>query len=140
MLDLPLVKPTGTEKLTPNPIGTPVRTTCPHCGGTLGAEAHVLIVGDLELNLWTRRFRRLPAGQPIVLSAREYQFAEAFMRNPRRVLTKFQISEIVYGASVMAEDSNVVDVQVCMLRKKLGVGVTMIRTFRGVGYSLEDSE
>jgi DNA-binding response OmpR family regulator len=97
-----------------------------------GPEKTVLQVGDAVLDL---RTRRLTVGsQAMELSAREFSMAELFFRHPGQVLTREQLLSNVWGYD-FDPGSNVVDVYVGYLRKKLGKG--RIKTARGMGYRLE---
>jgi DNA-binding response OmpR family regulator len=58
----------------------------------------------------------------------------ALMEHPGRVLSRAQLEERLYGWGEEIE-SNVVEVYIHALRRKLGTG--FIRTIRGVGYRLE---
>lgn len=99
--------------------------------GAGGAEATVLTVGDVSLDLRTRRAR--VAGKEVDLSAREFALAEMFLRNPDQVLSREQLLSRVWGMD-FDPGSNVVDVYVRYLRKKLGADV--VETVRGMGYRL----
>ena len=77
----------------------------------------VLRVADLEIDTVTRQVRR--AGLPIALTSKEYAILEYFARNPNRVLSRLQIAEHVWDYDFVAM-SNVVDVYVRYLRRKLG--------------------
>ena len=99
--------------------------------GAGGAEATVLMVGDVSLDLRTRRAR--VAGKEVDLSAREFALAEMFLRNPDQVLSREQLLSRVWGMD-FDPGSNVVDVYVRYLRKKLGANV--VETVRGMGYRL----
>ena len=61
------------------------------------------------------------------------------MRNQGRVVTRMQILDHLWGYD-FATDSNLVDVYVAYLRRKVdkGSGHKLIRTVRGVGYALGD--
>ncbi len=97
-----------------------------------GPEKTVLQVGDAVLDL---RTRRLTVGsRTMELSAREFSMAELFFRHPGQVLTREQLLSNVWGYD-FDPGSNVVDVYVGYLRKKLGKG--RIKTARGMGYRLE---
>jgi two-component system response regulator MprA len=87
---------------------------------------------DLELRLDTREVLR--GGVAIELSAKEFDLLHFFMSNPRRVLTKETILNQVWGYEYMG-DSNIVEVYVGHLRRKLGEP-SIVQTVRGVGYSL----
>ena len=97
----------------------------------------VLRVGDLEVNTTTREVRR--GERQIDLSMREYELLEFMARNPRRALSRDLLLSRVWGEESRAE-TNVVDVYVTYLRKKLeGCGEPrLIQTIRGVGYALRE--
>lgn len=93
----------------------------------------VLRSGDVELDMRSRRVRR--NGQSFELTAREYALAEVFFRHPGQVLSREQLLSNVWGYDYDPE-SNVVDVYVGYLRRK--VGHDRIATVRGMGYRLTD--
>jgi DNA-binding response OmpR family regulator len=95
-------------------------------------EPTVLRVGDAVLDLRTRRAG--VEGKAVELSAREFALAEMFFRHPGQVLSREQLLSNVWGF-YHDPGSNIVDVYVGYLRKKLGGDV--IRTVRGMGYRLE---
>jgi DNA-binding response OmpR family regulator len=88
-----------------------------------------LTAGGVVLDLRTRRAR--VAGRDIDLSAREFALAEVFLTNPGQVLSREQLLDHVWGLD-FDPGSNVVDVYVGYLRRKLGAGT--ITTVRGMGY------
>ena len=94
-------------------------------------EPTVLAHGDLSLDLRTRRAQ--VAGRIVDLSAREFTLAETFLRNPGHVLSREQLLSRVWGYD-FDPGSNVVDVYVRYLRRKLGAD--RIETVRGMGYRL----
>lgn len=94
-------------------------------------EAMVLRHGDLSLDLRTRRAD--VNGRTVDLSAREFALAETFLRNPDQVLSREQLLSRVWGYD-FDPGSNVVDVYVRYLRRKLGA--ERFETVRGVGYRL----
>lgn len=95
-------------------------------------ESAVLSAGIVTLDL---RSRKATAGDaPIELTAREFSLLATFLRNAGQVLTREQLLSHVWGYD-FDPGSNVVDVYVRYLRKKLGSGV--ITTVRGMGYRLE---
>jgi two-component system copper resistance phosphate regulon response regulator CusR len=100
--------------------------------GERAPEETILRVGDLALDLRTRRAR---VGERTVdLTAREFTLAEVFMRHPGQVLSREQLLSHVWGYD-FDPGSNVVDVYVRYLRRKLGA--QHIVTVRGMGYRLE---
>lgn len=99
-----------------------------------GSEEQTLLrAGDLMLDLRTRR--ATIGCRAVELSAREYALLEMFMRHPGQVLSREQLLSHVWGYD-FDPGSNIVDVYVRYLRKKLGDGV--IETLRGMGYRLSE--
>ncbi|MFH8894340.1 response regulator transcription factor [Streptomyces sp. NPDC017949] len=94
-------------------------------------EASLLRAGDLVLDLRTRRAH--VDGRVAELSAREFALAEVFLRHPDQVLTREQLLSMVWGFDY-DPGSNIVDVYVRYLRRK--VGVDRVETIRGAGYRL----
>jgi two-component system, OmpR family, copper resistance phosphate regulon response regulator CusR len=99
-----------------------------------GREAEVtrLQAGDLGLDLRTRQ--AAVGGRAIELTAREFALLEMFLRHPAQVLSREQLLSHVWGYDY-DPGSNVVDVYVGYLRKKLGAD--RIVTVRGMGYRLD---
>jgi two-component system copper resistance phosphate regulon response regulator CusR len=95
-------------------------------------EETVLTVGNASLDLRTRRAS--VEGRVAELSAREFALAEMFFRHPGQVLSRQQLLSHVWGYD-FEPGSNVVDVYVGYLRRKLGKG--LISSVRGMGYRLE---
>ncbi len=78
------------------------------------------------------RSRRVTVdGQELDLTAREFTMLETFLRHPGQVLTREQLLSHVWGYD-HDPGSNVVDVHVSALRRK--IGPTLIETIRGLGY------
>jgi two-component system, OmpR family, copper resistance phosphate regulon response regulator CusR len=103
--------------------------------GERAAEPTVLTVGDASLDLRTRQ--AVVAAKTYDLSAREFALAEMFFRHPGQVLSREQLLSQVWGYD-FDPGSNVVDVYVGYLRKKLGRG--RIMSVRGMGYRLEKGD
>ena len=95
-------------------------------------EETVLSVADAELDLRTRCVR--VGDTDVELSAREFALAELFFRHPGQVLSREQILNNVWDYD-FDPGSNIVDVYVGYLRKKLGP--QSIATVRRMGYRLE---
>lgn len=100
-------------------------------------EPDRLRAADLVLDLGRRRAER--NGEIIELSPKEFALLEFLMRNEGRVVTRTQILDHVWGYEY-SPDSNLVDVYVTYLRRKVDRGHDrkLIRTVRGSGYALED--
>lgn len=96
-----------------------------------GRAEPVLTHGALALNPVTHEVAH--RGQPIPVSAREFALLQALLERPGAALSRAQLEERLYGWGEEVA-SNSVEVHIHNLRKKLGEGV--IRTVRGVGYSI----
>ena len=87
---------------------------------------------NVEVDLGSCQVTR--AGQPIVLTAREFQLLAFFIQNPRQMFNKEQLLDRVWG-ELEAVNLNVVEVHISSLRTKLGdQDKSLIRTVRGLGY------
>jgi len=100
--------------------------------GDRAPEPTVLQAGDLALDLRTRQ--ALVGGRAVELSAREFALAEIFFRHAGQVLSREQLLSHVWGYD-FDPGSNIVDVYVGYLRRKLGK--ERITALRGMGYRLE---
>jgi len=100
-----------------------------------GTERRVLEAGALRLDTDTRGVTA--DGRPVELTAREFDLLAFLMDAPGRVFTRDQIYEGVWGYSYLG-NSKVIDFFVSALRRKLddGGGPSVIRTVRGVGYTI----
>ena len=96
-------------------------------------DSQVLQVANVQLNLRTRRAKLRE--QEIELSAHEFILAEIFFRHPGQIFTREQLLKHIWGYDHEL-CSNVVDVYVGYLRKKLGR--ELIETVRGIGYRLRN--
>ena len=91
----------------------------------------VLTSADISLDLHSRKVT--VGGKERDLSAREFVLLETFLRHPGHVLSREQLLSHVWGYD-FDPGSNVVDVYVRYLRKK--IGAESIETVRGMGYRL----
>jgi len=92
-----------------------------------------LSVGDVVVDLVTRRVT--VAGEPVSLTATEFDLLGYLMRHPGRVYSREQLLSEVWGYAAVV-GTRTVDVHVAQVRGKLG-DHSPIRTVRGVGYSAE---
>jgi DNA-binding response OmpR family regulator len=90
-----------------------------------------LALAGVSLDLRSRKVR--VGGRDVELSAREFTLLETFMSHPDQVLSREQLLSRVWGYDFEG-GSNVVDVYVGYLRKKLGADA--IETVRGMGYRM----
>jgi two-component system, OmpR family, response regulator QseB len=102
--------------------------------GGNGAEQEVmeLLAGDIVLDLRTRKAKVGDCW--IELPSREFTLAETFFRHPGQVMSREQLLDRVWGYDY-DPGSNIVDVYVGYLRKKLGS--ELLETVRGMGYRLK---
>ncbi len=97
-------------------------------------EGKYIKIGKLELNLET--YVVIENGKRVQLTLKEYKLLRIFMENPKRVFTREQLLEIVWGVDYVGE-TRTVDVHIGTLRTKLGECGSYIETVRGVGYRME---
>jgi two-component system OmpR family response regulator len=94
-----------------------------------------IVVGDLAMNEDAREVFR--GGEPIELTATEFELLRYLMLNPRRVLSKSQILDRVWSYDFGGR-AHVVELYISYLRKKIDKGrPPMIHTVRSVGYVLK---
>ena len=103
-----------------------------------GAErSNILRIGDLEIDRMTQQVKR--AGKKIELTSKEYSLLEYLCSHAGRVLSRTMIMEHVWDESFEGL-TNIVDVYVRHLRNKIDAihSGKLIRTVRGVGYSISE--
>ena len=95
-----------------------------------------LTVGPLTVD--PARRRADVDGRPVELTRREFDLLETLARNAGIVLSRERLLELVWGYD-FAVDTNVVDVFVSQLRRKLEAGGAprLVHTVRGIGFTLE---
>lgn len=116
---------------------TPADTGNDSSGHQDEAEAGWLTAAGLKLNEGTREVSR--DGVAIELTPREFDLLVYLLQNQRQVLSRDQIVQAVWGYDYYG-DTNVVDVYIRYVRKKVDNGFTppLIHTVRGVGYVLKE--
>ena len=102
-----------------------------------GEKTSVLKVGELELHLDTRQVFR--GGKEITLSSKEFSLLRYMMQNAGIVLSRDKLEQHVWDYD-FSGGSNVIDVYIRYLRKKLdeGYDTKCIHTVRGHGYVLKE--
>ena len=100
-----------------------------------GPEIRQMQLADLKINLLTRSVER--AGKPIALQPREFRLLAYLMTHQGQVLTRTMLLEAVWDYNFDPQ-TNVIDVQINRLRKKIdhGFETALIHTIRGSGYRL----
>jgi len=107
--------------------------------GRHGTETTVLRFADMELDLLRRRVSR--SGTRIELTAKEFALLELLMRRHGEVLSRSLIASQVWDMN-FDSDTNVIEVAVRRLRSKIDAPFAhkLIRTVRGMGYSIDADE
>ncbi|MBD2102487.1 response regulator transcription factor [Leptolyngbya sp. FACHB-261] len=108
-----------------------VRARLRNATASQGKDEQILRVRDVTLDLRTRRAK--VGERTVELPAREFTLAETFLSHPGQVMSRQQLLDRVWGYDY-DPGSNIVDVYVGYLRKKLGND--LIETVRGMGYRL----
>ena len=103
--------------------------------GHAGQPGATFTHGPIELDLRDRVVRL--RGQVVELTATEFRLLECLMRRPHAVISREDLAHLVWAGSIDPA-SNVIDVYVGYLRKKLGgPDFQVVRAVRGAGYTLE---
>jgi two-component system, OmpR family, phosphate regulon response regulator PhoB len=98
--------------------------------------AEKLTYADIEMDLTSHKVKR--SGKLVFLGPTEYRLLKHFLETPRRVFSRGQLMDALWGRSADIE-MRTVDVHIRRLRKALSVagGIDLIRTVRAAGYSLD---
>ena len=111
-----------------------VRALLRRAAGVQRMQGSVLTVGDISLNTEERTAMR--DGKAVDLTAKEYDLIELLMRNPRRIYSRENLMNVVWGYAYTG-DYRTVDVHIRRLREKLErdpAEPEHIMTKWGVGY------
>jgi DNA-binding response OmpR family regulator len=102
-----------------------------------GTGSTKLRFSDLEIDLVQRRAYR--EQKEIILTQKEFSLLEYFVRHPNRPITRVEISEHVWDVN-FDTNTNIVDVYINMLRKKIDAPFSkkLIHTMVGYGYILKE--
>lgn len=102
---------------------------------TAGFASPLLKIADIELDTMAQSVKK--ADQNIELTAYEYKVLEYLFLNPKKVVSKSELTEHIYDQD-FDRDSNVLEVFVGRLRKKIDPNqdLKLIQTLRGQGYRL----
>jgi DNA-binding response OmpR family regulator len=118
-----------TKPFSPRELVARIAVVLRRTSGSVGGTA--LESGPLRLHPASRLVT--VDGEPVELTATEFDLLEALLRRPGMVFTREQLLSTVWGAAAYG-GSRTVDVHVAQVRAKLGTA-SPIRTHRGVGYS-----
>ncbi len=99
-------------------------------------KSSVISIDDVKMDITTHEV--FVDGKKVELTASEFDLLELFMKNANIVLTRYQLSEHINKDNYSIKHSNIVDVHVKNLRKKLD-RKEFIKSVRGVGYKINKS-
>jgi len=105
------------------------------------AETPRLLVGDLEMDLVTRKVTR--NAQPVELTVREFELLEYLLRYHGQVVSRETLARDVWKETARTTPlDNVIDVHIARLRRKVDLdqSIKLIHTVRGVGFMLREGE
>jgi len=105
------------------------------------ADPHRLWIGDLEMDLLTRRVSR--GGHAVELTGREFELLEYLLRHDGQIVSRAALAREVWRETARsARLDNVMDVQIARLRRKIDLDrpIKLIHTVRGVGFLLSEDE
>jgi DNA-binding response OmpR family regulator len=102
-----------------------------------GSRTPVLRIGDLTVDTSVRRVQH--GRRTLSLTPREYGLFELLVRRAGEVVSRLELWEHLYELDSETA-SNVIDVMICSLRRKLVPGADLITTRRGQGYVVERAE
>ena len=105
------------------------------------AETPRLAVGDLEMDLVTRKVMR--NAQPVELTVREFELLEYLLRYHGQVVSRETLARDVWKETARTTPlDNVIDVHIARLRRKVDLdqSIKLIHTVRGVGFMLREGE
>jgi two-component system, OmpR family, copper resistance phosphate regulon response regulator CusR len=105
------------------------------------AETPRLLVGDLEMDLVTRKVTRNL--QPVELTVREFELLEYLLRYHGQVVSRETLARDVWKETARTTPlDNVIDVHIARLRRKVDLdqSIKLIHTVRGVGFMLREGE
>ena len=122
-----------TKPFSPRELAARVRTVLRRASPAANGERR-LVFDDLELDPTTREV--IVTGEPVRLTAKEFDLLAILARHPRRVFSRQQLMDLVWGYAA-AFDTGTVTVHVRRLREKIEVDPAQprwIETVWGVGY------
>ncbi len=132
---------TGADDYLPKPFhaGELLARVRALCRRATDEKTCVLKFGDLELDTRARKAYR--NGKDLNLSRKELAMLEFLLRNRNRIVTRSEIAEHVWDLNFDPR-SNVIDAFIKLLRRKTRSGSRhkLIRTVRGIGYTISDEK
>ncbi len=100
-------------------------------------KSDLLYFGEIQLDV--ERHKVSVRNQKIDLTLKEFELLHLLLKAPQKVFSRQELLDRVWGQDFLGE-TRTVDVHVGTLRQKLGRSGRYIKTVRGVGYQLEESD
>ena len=123
-----------TKPFSPRELVARIRAVLRRSDGAAGAgPVPILEIGEIQVDTARREVRL--GGDPVPLTAREFDLLQYLAENRGLALSRPQLLDGVWGYDWVG-DERTVDVHVLQLRKKLGTALK-VTTMRGVGYRLD---
>jgi DNA-binding response OmpR family regulator len=115
-----------------------IRVLLRRSGNQQVATGNMLKANDLQMNLDTKEITR--SGEPINLTAKEFQLLEYLLRNKNRVVSRADIAINVWDID-FDTNTNIIDVYINYVRNKIDKPFEkkLIQTQVGMGYILKDN-
>jgi len=98
-------------------------------------KKNLIELENLTVNLSTHEV--IVDGERIILTKKEFSLLEVLLLNQKTILTRYQLNEHINPEFESLNSSNLVDVHIKNLRKKLGLASSLIETVRGVGFRIK---
>lgn len=103
-----------------------------------GEETKSVTIGELELNIDSHEVKK--NGEVVILTNKEYELLELLMTNPKKVFTKNQLLDRIWGSDYLSDENTLV-VHIRRLRAKIEDNPSepvYVQTIWGIGYKLGD--
>ncbi len=97
-------------------------------------KTSTIVIDEVKLDIVSHEV--FVCGEAVKLTNSEFDLLELFMKNQNVVLTRYQLSEHINKDNYSIKHSNIVDVHIKNLRKKIGLK-DFIRNVRGIGYTIK---
>ncbi|MDR2733704.1 MAG: response regulator transcription factor [Spirochaetota bacterium] len=120
-----------TKPFSPREVVARIRAVLKRAGRALAEDEAVIRAGDLELHPESRTV--FTQGQPLPLTATEFDLLFELLKHPGKVYRRAQLAAIVLGYDYESMERTI-DSHIKNLRRKLGVNARIIETVHGVGY------
>jgi len=98
-------------------------------------KKNIIELDNLRVNLGTHKVS--VDEKNLTLTKKEFSLLEILLLNQKNILTRYQLNDHINPEFDSLKNSNLVDVHIKNLRKKLGSASSLIETVRGVGFRIK---